>query len=138
LLGLVLPWLVKSEQLHYWIALVMLVGPLALRPAFTAPARTWWDVALGIQAWHHLEHLLLFGQVLLTTHLLGKPVPTSLLQLAFPASSCIWSTTTIVTIPMVIAVYLHVRRREPQAGKAAMNLLPAALAAASRRLYSDG
>jgi len=76
LLGMAFPWLVKSEQLHYWIALVMLLALLVLRPAFTGPARAWWDAALWIQVWHHLEHLLLFGQVLLGVYLLGRPVQT--------------------------------------------------------------
>jgi hypothetical protein len=114
LLGLAFPWLVKSEQLHYWIALAMLAGLVALRPAFTGPARAWWDVALGIQIWHHLEHLLLFGQVLLSTNLLGKPVPTSLLQLAVPRVELHLVYNAVVTVPMVIAVCLHMRRRQPE------------------------
>jgi hypothetical protein len=114
LLGLAFPWLVNSEQLHYWIALAMLAGLIVLRPAFTGPARTWWDVALGIQVWHHLEHLLLFIQVLLSTNLLGRPVPTSLLQLAFPRVELHLVYNAIVTVPMVIAVCLHMRRRQPE------------------------
>lgn len=60
-LGLVWPWLVRSEWLHYWYALVILVGLIALRPALTGRVRAWWDVALAIQIWHHVEHALLLG-----------------------------------------------------------------------------
>lgn len=115
LLGLAFPWLVKSEQLHYWIALAMLAALIMLRPAFTGPARTWWDVALAIQVWHHLEHLLLFGQVLLSLHLLGRPVPSSVLQLAVPRVELHLFYNAIVTVPMVIAVCLHMQRRQPGA-----------------------
>src|SRR4051795_13137117 len=59
-LGLVFPWLVSSETLHYGYAVVMLIGLILLRPSFSGRARTWWNVALGIQVWHHFEHLLLF------------------------------------------------------------------------------
>src|SRR5687768_12983340 len=57
-LGLLFPWLVKSEALHYLYAIVMLVGLFILRPAFDGRARLWWDIALGIQFWHHFEHAL--------------------------------------------------------------------------------
>jgi hypothetical protein len=114
LLGLAFPWLFKSEQLQYWIALVMLFALLVLRPAFTGPARLWWDVALGIQVWHHLEHLLLFGQVLLGLHLLGRPVQTSLFQLVFPRVELHLAYNALVTVPRAIALYLHARRRQQQ------------------------
>src|SRR5215831_7404848 len=80
-LGLIFPWLVSSETLHYGYALIMLVGLLALRPGFSGRSRTWWNVALGIQVWHHFEHLLLISQVILGYHLFGAPTVTSILQL---------------------------------------------------------
>src|SRR5262249_15841225 len=58
LLGEVYPWLVTSEWLHYGYALVMIVALFLLRPGFVGRARTWWPVALVIQFWHHIEHLL--------------------------------------------------------------------------------
>src|SRR5262249_9073028 len=58
-LGMPFPWLVTSEWLHYGYALVMLIGLFLLRPGFVGRARTWWTVALVIQFWHHVEHLLL-------------------------------------------------------------------------------
>jgi hypothetical protein len=114
LLGLAFPWLVRSEQLHYWIALGMVLGLLVLGPEFTGPARAWWDVTLGIQLWHHLEHMLLSGQSLLGMHLLGRAVPTSILQLALPRVELHLAYNALVTLPMAIAVYLHARRRQPR------------------------
>jgi hypothetical protein len=40
-LGQVFPWLVTSEWLHYWYAIVMLFGLVLLRPGFAGRARTW-------------------------------------------------------------------------------------------------
>ena len=60
LLGYFYPWLIKSETLHYGYALVMLAGLWLLRPGFTGGSdRQWWTIALGIQFFHHIEHLLL-------------------------------------------------------------------------------
>src|SRR5438477_8622871 len=60
MLGYFYPWLIKSEALHYGYALVMLVGLWLLRSGFTGGLdRRWWTIALGIQFFHHFEHLLL-------------------------------------------------------------------------------
>jgi hypothetical protein len=61
-LGLWYPWLIKSEVLHYLYALVMLIGIWVLRKGFSGRARTWWTIALVIQFWHHIEHLLLIAR----------------------------------------------------------------------------
>ena len=112
LLGEAFPWLIKSEWLHYGFALVMLVGLILLRPGFTGRARTWWNVALGIQVWHHFEHLLLLIQATIHHNLAGRPVPTSILQFFFPRVELHLFYNGIVFIPMVIAMYLH-RRPSP-------------------------
>ena len=39
-LGQFFPWLVTSEWLHYWYAIVMLAGLFLLRPGFAGRART--------------------------------------------------------------------------------------------------
>ena len=83
-LGLAFPWLIKSEWLHYSYALVMLTFLFLLRPGFVGRAKTWWTVALAIQFWHHIEHLLLLLQAQTGTFFFGKAVPTSVLQLVFP------------------------------------------------------
>ena len=111
-LGARFPWLVTSEALHYGYALVMLVGLVILRPGFTGAARTWWTAALVIQVWHHLEHLLLLGQAVLDRNLAGKPVPTSVLQLAAPRVELHLFYNAVVFVPMVVAMVLH-RRPAP-------------------------
>jgi hypothetical protein len=109
ILGDVFPWLITSEWLHYGYAIVMVVGLWLLRPGFVGRARRFWDLSFYIQIWHHFEHLLLLLQVLVGANLAGEKVPTSLLQLVFPRVELHLFYNTIVTIPMVIAIYLHLR-----------------------------
>jgi hypothetical protein len=108
-LGLPFPWLISSEWLHYGYALVMLVCLWLLRHGFTGRARRWWNLALGIQFWHHIEHLLLLIQAQSGTYFFGGKVPTSVLQIFFPRVELHLFYNTIVTIPMVVAVVLHRR-----------------------------
>ena len=111
-LGLWFPWLVTSEALHYGYALIMLVAFILLRPGFTGPARTWWTIALGIQVWHHIEHLLLLAQAQTGLFLLGNEVPTSVVQLVVPRVQLHLFYNTVVFIPMIVAMVLH-RRPSP-------------------------
>ncbi|WP_412543681.1 hypothetical protein R8Z50_14695 [Longispora sp. K20-0274] len=113
-LGYYYPWLVKSEWLHYGYALVMLIGLFLLRKGFVGRAKTWWTVALAIQFWHHIEHLLLFVQAQSHTFFFGKAVPTSIAQLAFPRVELHLFYNTIVFLPMVVAMYLHLRPSETE------------------------
>jgi hypothetical protein len=107
-LGYFYPWLVASETLHYGYALVMLAGIWLLRPGFTGRLdRRWWTIALGIQFWHHIEHALLQGQAVLGQNLLGRPVPTSLIQLWVPRVELHLFYNTVVFLPMVVAMYFH-------------------------------
>jgi hypothetical protein len=92
-LGLVFLWLVRSEWLHYIYAFLMLVGLYVLRRPFVGRAGVCWSIALALQLWHHLEHALLISQAMVGHNLLGSPVPVSVLQLFFRASSYIFSTT---------------------------------------------
>jgi hypothetical protein len=108
------PWLVTSEWLHYGYAIVMLIFLFLLRPGFVGRARTWWTVALAIQFWHHIEHLLLLIQAQAGHNLFGKPVPTSILQLAFLRVELHLFYNSIVFIPMVIAVILHLRPNQAE------------------------
>jgi hypothetical protein len=107
LLGLWYPWLIKSEVLHYGYALVMLVGIWVLRKGFTGTGCKWWTVALVIQFWHHLEHLLLISQAAAHHNLWGSPVPVSVLQLVIPRVELHLFYNAIVFIPMVIGMYFH-------------------------------
>ena len=107
-LGLLFPFLVASEALHYVYALVMLAGLWMLRPGFTGVEdRRWWTVALGIQFFHHIEHFVLQSQYLLGQNLFDRPVPTSLVQLWVPRVELHLFYNTIVFIPMVVAMYFH-------------------------------
>jgi hypothetical protein len=128
-LGVWFPWLVTSEALHYGYAVVMLIGLIILRPGFTGQARTWWTVALGIQVWHHFEHLLLLGQHVLGKNLAGRPVPTSVLQLEFPRVQLHLFYNAVVFVPMVVAMVLH--RRPAAAGE-----VPAACTCATEPLLA--
>jgi hypothetical protein len=106
--GLLFPALIKSEVLHYGYALVMLTGLWVLRSGFTGKVdRFWWMVAFGIQFFHHIEHALLQGQALIGQNLMGRPVPTSLVQLWVPRVELHLFYNTIVFLPMVIAMYYH-------------------------------
>jgi hypothetical protein len=108
LIGYFLPWVIKSEALHYGYAVVMLLGLVLLRPGFTGTEdRRWWTIALSIQFFHHIEHFLLLGQAVVGHNLGGGPVPTSLVQLWVPRVELHLFYNTIVFIPMAIAMYHH-------------------------------
>lgn len=107
MLGLWFPWLIKSEVLHYLYALVMVVSFWILRQGFVGRSRTWWMVAFWIQFWHHIEHALLQGQVIVGQNLLNSPVPLSLAQMVVPRVELHMFYNTIVTIPMVVAMFYH-------------------------------
>jgi hypothetical protein len=117
-LGLLWPALVQSEALHYGYAIVMLVGLVLLRPAFTGRARTWWTVALWLQVWHHAEHLLLLSQAVAGHPFFGATQNTSLLQLAFPRIELHLFYNAVVFVPMIVAMYLHLAFRTPAGGDA--------------------
>jgi len=106
-LGLWFPWLVTSESLHYGYALVMLVGLWFLRTGFVGRAYTWWMVAFWIQFWHHIEHALLQGQVIVGRNLFDSPVPMSIAQLVIPRMELHLIYNTLVFIPMMVAMYRH-------------------------------
>ncbi len=107
IMGIWFPWLVTSEALHYGYALVMLVAFWILRTGFVGRSRLWWNIALWIQFWHHIEHALLQGQAIYGENLFGRPVPMSVLQLWFPRVELHLFYNTIVFVPMALAMYFH-------------------------------
>ncbi len=113
-LGLLFPWLVTSEWLHYGYAFIMLAGLALLCPGFVGRARVWWNTALIIQVWHFFEHALLLVQAMLQKNLFDFPVPVSILQLVMPRVEVHLFYNAIVFIPMVIAMLYH---RYPPAGE---------------------
>jgi hypothetical protein len=118
-LGVPFPWLVKSEWMHYGYALFMLAGLIILRKGFTGRARTWWNISLGVQVWHHLEHLILLLQALFGANLFGRAAPTSILQLIVPRVELHLFYNAVVFAPMVVAMILH--RRPNRTERAQMN-----------------
>jgi hypothetical protein len=113
-LGLWFPWLVQSEWLHYGYAILMLIGLWLLRGGMVGRARTFWLVALAIQAWHHVEHLALLVQALVGANLAGMAAPTSFVQLLVPRVELHLFYNAVVFLPMVVAMYLHLRPREEE------------------------
>jgi len=109
LLGVPFPWLVSSESLHYGYALLMLVGLWVLRHGFVGRGRRWWMVAFAIQAWHHVEHLILLGQAAAGANLFGNAAPVSIVQLIVPRVELHLFYNAAVFLPMVIGVYYHLR-----------------------------
>lgn len=107
LLGQFYPWLVTSELMHYLYALVMLIGLWIFRSGFTGVSRTWWNIALVIQFWHHFEHLLLQGQAIFSYNLFNSPVPISILQLWIPRAELHLFYNSVVFVPMIIGMYYH-------------------------------
>ena len=106
--GYFFPALIASEILHYGYAVVMLIGLWILRAGFVGGEdRRWWTIALAIQFFHHIEHLLLQTQALTGHYLFGRPVPTSLLQLWVPRVELHLFYNTVVFIPMAVAMYFH-------------------------------
>lgn len=110
-LGLAFPVLVRSEWLHYGYAIVMMVAFIMLRHGFAGRARTWWNTAMWIQIWHHFEHLLLLVQAMTGAFLLGATAPTSVVQLVFPRVELHLFYNTVVFVPMMLAMMLHLRPR---------------------------
>jgi hypothetical protein len=110
-LGLAFPSLVTSEWLHYGFAIFMLVAFVILRHGFVGRSRTWWNVAMWIQVWHHFEHLLLLLQAATGAHLLGRPEVTSIAQLVFPRVELHLFYNAVVFVPMVVAMVQHMREQ---------------------------
>lgn len=106
-LGMLWPWLVHSEWLHYIYALVMLAGLLLLWPGMSGRAHTLWGVALALQFWHHFEHALLLGQMLTGWRLGGGMAPSSILQIMAPRVELHLFYNSIVFVPMVWGMMYH-------------------------------
>lgn len=109
--GLAQPWLVRSELLHYLFALFMIAGFFLFLRGFTGASRGWWMTALVLQFWHHIEHVVLLAQAQSGYLLFGSDVPTSLLQLWVPRAELHLAYNVLVTVPMLVAIYLHLHPR---------------------------
>nr|WP_237683475.1 hypothetical protein [Nocardiopsis sinuspersici] len=110
ILGIPFPGLVTSEWMHYGYAAIMLIGFLLLLPGFSGRSRVWWSAALLLQIWHHFEHLILLVQVMNGVNIGGGAAPTSLVQMLIPRVELHLFYNTVVFVPMVVAMYLHMRQ----------------------------
>jgi hypothetical protein len=99
--------LVTSEILHWVYAVFVLVGLILLRPGMRGAARVWWDAALVFQAWHMFEHSILQWQAIVRDYFFGASVPMSFLQVWIPRVELHLFYNIIVTVPTLIALYLH-------------------------------
>ena len=108
-LGYLVPWLVRSEVMHFTYALLMFGGLVLLRPGFRGAAKGWWTASLAIQAWHLVEHSLLQLQAIAGQNLFGSPVPTSFLQVLVPRPELHLLYNLAVFVPMIVAMWLHTR-----------------------------
>ncbi len=95
ILGLWLPWLVRSELLHYSLALYMVVGLAIYRQRYK---NHWFNTAYYLQQFHHFEHLLL----LTSLFFLGKPMSVG--SLWFPRIELHFFYNLVVMIPMVLSL----------------------------------
>lgn len=105
LIGLIWPWLIHSEYLHYGHALFMLVGIYYLTKYMYNKQSLWWmNLTLYLAFYHHFEHLLLLIQSISHMYLFDKTIPTSLGQLFIPRIELHFIYNLMVGIPMMIAL----------------------------------
>jgi hypothetical protein len=131
-LGVPFPWLIKTEWLHYGFAVVMLAFLWFLKDGFTGRSRRFWIIALAIQFWHHIEHLLLLLQAMIGVNFFGADMRTSVLQTFFPRVELHLFYNAIVTIPMIIAIVLHRNANEAERAAASCTCAPPRPVAAGR------
>jgi hypothetical protein len=109
ILGVMYPKLIESETLHFVYDFIQWAGIVLLLPGFTGRARAFWTVAMIVQTWHYIEHVLLMGQYLTGYYLFGAAKQTSILQLWFPRPELHFVYNLLVFIPMVIAVQYYIK-----------------------------
>ena len=105
LVGLVWPYLIHSEYLHYGHALFMFIGIYYLTKYMYNRHSLWWmKLALILAFYHHFEHLLLLIQSITHIYFFNKTVPTSLGQLFIPRIELHFFYNLLVGIPLMIAL----------------------------------
>ncbi|MFW6096999.1 MAG: hypothetical protein ACOC9Z_02935 [Chloroflexota bacterium] len=117
-LGLWFPALASSELLHFAYNLLLFVGLWALRPAFRGRSRLFWNVALALQGWHFVEHLLLQLQWLSGYYLFGASQQMGIGQLWLPRVELHFLYNSIVFIPMVLGLFYHLYPPQSGSGRA--------------------
>lgn len=95
ILGLWYPFLVKTEFLHFAYAVALLVGLVSVQIN-----SRWWRLAVRLQKYHLVEHLILMVQFLLGYK------PTGIGNLFFPRIELHFFYNLIVLVPMIMAMIL--------------------------------
>ena len=109
ILGVIYPQLVESEVLHFVYDFIQWAGIVLLQPGFRGRARTFWTIAMVLQTWHYIEHVLLMGQYLTGNYFYGAAQQMSILQYWFPRAELHFVYNLMVFTPMVIAVHYYVK-----------------------------
>lgn len=109
LLGLQFSGLAEAELLHTAYNSFQLTGLLVLAFGFEKSkiARRWWFVALIMQSWHWLEHVLLQVQYLTGYYLFNAEKQTSLLEWFFPRIELHFVYNLLVFIPTILAISIY-------------------------------
>jgi hypothetical protein len=93
ILGVLYPWLMRSELLHLAYALYMLWGLY-----YFQVNNHWWKTAIYLQSYHLIEHVLLMTQLLMGYK------PTGIGGIWFPRIELHFVYNLMVLIPMLIAI----------------------------------
>lgn len=101
LLGLIWHGAADNEWLHWGYAVVMLVGLQWLSLAFRGTVFRLWSLAMGLQAWHLIEHTWLVHQFLSGMN----PVSFGTAWFAIPRMELHLLYNTVVTVPMLLALW---------------------------------
>ena len=111
LLGEQFPGLLTNETLHFSYNFILFLGLVMLYRGMSSSAQLWWLVALMLQGWHLFEHTILQFQWLTGWYWFGADRQTSVLENFIPRIELHFMYNTIVTIPIVIAVLIHIYQR---------------------------
>lgn len=95
ILGVLYPWLMRSESLHLAYAVYMIWGLYNFRFQVN---NHWWITATNLQSYHLTEH------VILMTQLLAGYKPTGIGGLWFPRIELHFVYNLMVLVPMLIAI----------------------------------
>ncbi len=109
LLGSFYPWLVTSEAFHYAHALFMLLGLAVFR--ISPLGGFWWELALWLAFYHHLEHAILLSQALTGENFCS--MRCSLGSFLMPRIELHFVYNLMILIPMIVAFKRQKRDLNP-------------------------
>lgn len=104
LIGSIFPALMKSELLHFFYALIMLIGLYYLGKKYKLGK--WWRLSCQLQSYHFIEHLILLIQAIFRFQ------KTGIGGLIFPRIELHFFYNLMVLIPMLIGLkYFYHKKR---------------------------